>query len=83
MPTVFIIGAGPRIGLTVAEAFEKKGYKVAIGSRNPDAEKAQSKGYLAVSLDLQDTSSVERAFKEVREKLSPPNVVIYNGELAQ
>jgi len=77
--TVFILGSGPRIGLVVAQKFQKEGYKVAVGSRKPDVEKAQKEGFLPVTVDLGNIDAVEAAFKEVIANLGVPNIVVYNG----
>jgi len=79
---LFIVGAGPRIGFAVALAFKERGFKVAIGSRNPDTEQARDAGLTAVQVDVTDSSLVSRAFEDVRSKLGIPNVVVYNGELS-
>lgn len=80
MATVFILGAGPRIGLSVARAFKRNGYKVAIGSRNPNASEAESEGIHTVQVDLAETAAVEKAFADVRATVGTPNIVIYNGK---
>jgi NAD(P)-dependent dehydrogenase (short-subunit alcohol dehydrogenase family) len=79
--TIFILGAGPRIGWAVAEKFKAGGYKVAIGSRRPDMAKVKTEGFLPVSVDLTSVQSVEEAFVKVTNELGIPNVVVYNGNL--
>lgn len=76
---LFILGAGPRIGWAVAGKFKDEGYKVAVGSRNPNIERATSDGFLPVSVDVTKSESVELAFGKVKEELGIPNVVVYNG----
>jgi NAD(P)-dependent dehydrogenase (short-subunit alcohol dehydrogenase family) len=74
-----ILGSGPRIGQVVAQKFQKEGYKVAVGSRKPDAESIEKEGFLPVTVDLASIDSVEAAFKEVIARLGVPNIVVYNG----
>jgi NAD(P)-dependent dehydrogenase (short-subunit alcohol dehydrogenase family) len=76
---LFILGAGPRIGWSVAGKFKSKGYKVAVGSRNPNVERATSDGFLPVTVDVTKSESVESAFAKVKGELGVPNVVVYNG----
>lgn len=77
-PVIFVLGAGPKIGLSVADAFAAEGYLVAIAARSLQNGKNE-KGYLTLKLDLADTKSVSTAFKRVTEELGIPSVVVYNG----
>jgi NAD(P)-dependent dehydrogenase (short-subunit alcohol dehydrogenase family) len=78
---VFILGAGPRIGISVAKRFLKDGYKVAIGKRNPRTlQDPELKDMYSVAVDVSQPSSVASAFKEVTENLGIPQLVVYNGE---
>ncbi len=74
-----ILGAGPRVGWSVAQKFKAEGYKVAVGSRKPDTEKATKAGFLPITVDLTSTQSVEEAFAKTTKELGVPNVVVYNG----
>ena len=76
---VFILGSGPHIGWAVAQEFQQEGYKVAVGSRNPDVLRIQMEGFLPVTVDLAKIDSVEAAFKQVIAQLGVPNIVVYNG----
>jgi NAD(P)-dependent dehydrogenase (short-subunit alcohol dehydrogenase family) len=76
--TAFILGGGPRVGTSVANALVKKGYKVAIGRRTIDSA-SSAEGITSVKLDLGSTASITAAFKEVTSSLGTPHVVIYNG----
>ena len=78
--TILILGAGPRVGWSVAQKFKAEGYKVAIGSRNPDITAATNAGFLPITVDLTNIQSVEAAFTLVTKSLGIPNVVVYNGE---
>jgi NAD(P)-dependent dehydrogenase (short-subunit alcohol dehydrogenase family) len=78
---MFILGAGPHIGISVAKRFLKDGYKVVIGKRNPRSlQDPELKDMYSVAVDLSQPSSVASAFKEVSENLGIPQLVVYNGE---
>ncbi|KZT25085.1 putative short-chain dehydrogenase [Neolentinus lepideus HHB14362 ss-1] len=78
-PVAFILGAGPRVGRMVAEKLKAQGYKVAIGSRHPDIDDAQKRGFLPITVDVADSKSIGAAFHAVEEQLgAPPSVVIHN-----
>jgi len=76
---LFILGAGPRIGWSVATKFKAEGYTVAVGSRNPNVQKAKDDGFLPVTVDVTKTEAIESAFAFVKKELGVPNVVVYNG----
>jgi NAD(P)-dependent dehydrogenase (short-subunit alcohol dehydrogenase family) len=73
----FILGAGTNIGSAVAAQLREKGYRVALGSRNPKPTTDDT--YFNVKVDVQKRESIEEAFDTVVQKLGPINVVIYNG----
>ena len=77
-PIVFILGAGPRIGTSVAKAFAAKGYKVALASRKA-SEANNTANEIHIQSDLTDPGTVVNAFSRVRESLGIPSVVVYNG----
>lgn len=52
---------------------------MAVGSRNPDTDKAKEEGFLPVSVDLANVESVKAAFALVQKSLGIPNVVVYNA----
>ena len=74
----FILGAGTNIGSAVAAQLREKGYRVALGSRNPKPT-TDDETYFNVKVDVQKRESIEEAFDTVVQKLGPINVVIYNG----
>ena len=77
-PVLFILGAGPKTGLSVAHAFSTKGYKVALAARSlKDGFNAE--GHLCMSLDLSNTADIEAAFTKAKESVGIPSVVIYCG----
>lgn len=80
--SAFVIGAGPRIGLAVADALKQRGYQVAVGSRNPNIAEARSHGLFAVSIDVRDANSIDNAFENVGNKIGTPSIVVYNGMFA-
>lgn len=78
-PVLFVIGAGPKIGQSVADAFAAEGYSVALAARSLPEGKDE-KGYFNIKLDLTDTSAVSGAFAKVTKELGIPSVVVYNGQ---
>ncbi|QDS75967.1 hypothetical protein FKW77_003759 [Venturia effusa] len=79
-PVIFILGAGPGIGSSVANAFASKGYEVALAARSFD-NSIDDKGYLLLKLDLANTEDIEGAFEKVADTFGIPSVVVYNGAL--
>ncbi|KAF4626633.1 hypothetical protein G7Y89_g11523 [Cudoniella acicularis] len=75
---ILILGAGPNVGFSLVKLFSAKGFKTAIASRSPKAELSAAAD-LVVKADFEDPSSIKAVFKEVREKLGVPNVVVYNA----
>lgn len=76
----FIIGAGSNVGRSVALKLKAEGYKVAVGSRNPDIAEAKKNGFLPVTVDISNISAIDQGFKAVQESYGgPPNVVVFNG----
>ena len=70
---------GPRVGTSVAQYFLSTGYKVVLASR-----KGENLGFnqaVGVKLDLNNPHEVTKVYKEIREKVGEPTVVLYNGEL--
>ena len=79
-PVILIIGAGPRIGTSVAKAFAAKGYKVALASRKA-SEANNTANEIHIQSDFADPSTVANAFSQVKASLGIPSVVVYNGNL--
>jgi len=77
-PVLLVLGAGPKIGLSVANAFAVKGYKVALAARSLE-EGVGEDGYLRLKIDLAKAEEIEKVFAQVKEKLGIPSVVVYNG----
>ena len=77
---LLILGAGGRVGTSVARLFASKGYKVAVSSRTDKSISYEGSGKpLFVAADLSDPSSVPRVFEKVKKELGTPSVVVYNG----
>ena len=78
-----ILGSGAQVGRAVANKLVKEGYRVAIGSRNPDIETLKRDGLHGFAIDLYHAENVVPALEAVeREFCAPPDVVVYNGESA-
>jgi NAD(P)-dependent dehydrogenase (short-subunit alcohol dehydrogenase family) len=78
--SVFILGAGPRVGLGIAKKFQSEGYKVALGSRSPNSIALESQGFVPITVDTSNTENIEAAFAEVTRRFGvAPNVIVYNG----
>ncbi|KAI1170582.1 NAD(P)-binding protein [Nemania sp. FL0916] len=78
-PTILILGAGPRVGASVAEKFSHSGYNVAVVSRKGTNSK-NKKGYLSLKADFRDPKSIPALFEAVEAEFkSPPSVVVYNA----
>ena len=74
-----ILGAGPRIGASVAEKFAAEGYKIAVASRKGTNSK-DDKGYFSIKADFATPKSVPAVFDAVEAEFkTTPSVVIYNA----
>jgi len=78
-PVVLILGAGPRIGASVAEKFASNGYKVAVASRSGNGTKT-AKGYLSLKADFTKLDSIPALFDAVKTEFhTSPSVIVYNA----
>jgi NAD(P)-dependent dehydrogenase (short-subunit alcohol dehydrogenase family) len=78
-PVVLVLGSGPRVGASVAQAFKNKGYGVAIASRAGTSSKTDQ-GYFSVKADFANPSSLAKVFSGVKSEFgSGPSVVVYNA----
>jgi short-subunit dehydrogenase len=78
-PILLLLGAGPRIGKSVATAFASKGYKIALVARSLREEES-TPNQLLIKADLSDPTSMPSIFSKVKEVLGLPTVIIYNGK---
>ncbi|KAM0347363.1 hypothetical protein ACHAPU_004883 [Fusarium lateritium] len=77
-PIVLIFGAGAKTGRVIANAFQSKGYKLALASRSQDPD-TSTEHELHIPTDCSDTDSVLQAFEKTRSAFGHPSVVIYNA----
>ncbi|OAA69348.1 NAD(P)-binding domain protein [Akanthomyces lecanii RCEF 1005] len=75
---LLVIGAGPRLGQSVADKFANEGYRVALAARSLTSG-LSSAGMLKIKADLSDPNSVSSIFQTVHNTWGPPNIVVYNG----
>ncbi|HEV8718557.1 MAG TPA: SDR family NAD(P)-dependent oxidoreductase [Candidatus Binatia bacterium] len=85
VPVAVVLGVGPGLGAALARRFAR-GYAVAINARNAQylrslAEEIRATGgqVLEAPADVGDRAQVEAAFKSIRERLGPPEVLLYNA----
>lgn len=80
-PVALILGAGPRIGISVARKFAGQGYQVAIVSRTGSGSSvARNEGFLSLNADFTKPESIAGLFETVENEFhSPPSVVVYNA----
>src|SRR6266508_3355744 len=84
-PVAVVAGVGPGLGAALARRFAQ-GYAVAINARNTEylhslAGEIRAAGgqVFEVPADIGDRTQVEAAFKLIRERLGPPEVLLYNA----
>jgi NAD(P)-dependent dehydrogenase (short-subunit alcohol dehydrogenase family) len=78
-PVVLILGAGPRIGASVAEKFASNGYQVAVASRSGSGTRT-AQGFLSLKADFTKPDSIPALFDAVKiEFHTSPSVVVYNA----
>ena len=75
---ILILGAGPRIGTSLAKTFAAKGYKVALASRKA-SEANNTTNEVHIQSDFADPSTIPKVFSQVKAALGIPSVVVYNG----
>jgi len=81
----FLTGAGPGHGASLARRFAKE-YAVAINARNQSfvqslAGEIRATGGVAIEVpgDIGDRDQVAGMFRSIRERLGPPDVLLYNA----
>lgn len=79
--SALIVGAGPGISASVARALAARGYKVALGSRNPDRlrDLAAEIGAHAFAVDVTDPAAVAELFRATEQAIGLPEVVLFNA----
>ena len=85
IPVAAVVGVGPGLGAALARRFAQ-GYAVAITARNAGYLQSLAGGIRAtgghvfeVPADIGDRTQVEAAFASIRERLGPPEVLLYNA----
>lgn len=83
-----LVGAGPGLGLAIAQKFGREGYQIALLARRPKAleeyistlssEGIESNGF---SVDAADPTSIAAAFAQIRQTFGDPTVLVYNAAL--
>ena len=80
-----VVGVGPGLGASLARRFVQQ-YAVAIVARKAEylkslAEELRVTGgqVLEVPADIGDRAQVEAAFTSIRERLGPPEILLYNA----
>ena len=81
-----IVGFGTGVSMSVARAFGKEGYALALLARNPtklvaNAQALQTEGYTVQTFaaDAGDEKSLILVFAQIRAELGNPEVLIYNA----
>lgn len=81
-PLAIIAGAGPGIGRSVALAFAREGYAIALLARRPEALQAMVADLplaTAWPVDLSDCQSVKAVIAEIIASHGAPAVMHYNA----
>lgn len=76
---VLVTGGNRGIGKSIAEAFIKAGYKVAVTVRSGEGPQ----GSLSVKADVTDPASLDAAYAEIEEKLGPVEVLVANAGITR
>lgn len=85
MPICTIVGAGPRIGRSLAHAFARSGHDIILVSRSAStteeiAATVEREGVAAhqITFDATDRDATAAGFAEMHEEFGTPDVAIYN-----
>jgi len=73
--TVLVTGGNRGIGYAIAQRFVELGHRVAVTARSGEGPE----GTLTVRADVTDQASVDAAFTEVEQQLSPVEVLVANA----
>ena len=89
--TAYITGASAGIGASIARQLAEAGANLVLGARRKDKceavlrelQQANPKGrYAALSLDVNDDSSVDRFLAEAESEVGAPQILVNNAGLA-
>ena len=76
---MLVLGAGPRIGASVANKFASNNYQVVVASRKGSGTKT-AEGILSLKADFTNPDSVPALFDAIKKEFhASPSVVIYNA----
>ena len=77
-PVVLILGAGPRVGASIAQKFANNGYQVAVASRS--GGKTIEAAHLSITADFTKPDTIPGLFNAVKTTFKAvPSVVVYNA----
>ncbi|MBI2211676.1 MAG: SDR family NAD(P)-dependent oxidoreductase [Deltaproteobacteria bacterium] len=86
MKVALVAGVGPGLGASLARAFSREGYALALLSRTlPSSEpvanelRANQGKALALAVDVTDRAAVLRATARIRAEMGPVTVLAYNA----
>lgn len=85
-----VVGAGAKLGLSIAQRFGKEGYAIALIARRPEAltkcvntimqAGMTAKGF---SADVANAQSLLQAFEQIRSQMGNPSILVYNAAVMQ
>ncbi|WP_392532310.1 SDR family NAD(P)-dependent oxidoreductase [Nostoc sp. C117] len=78
--TALIVGAGSGLSASLARLFAKEGFTVALAARQIEklTQLSSEIGAVSFAADASKPDEVEQLFIDVENRLSSPNIVIYN-----
>lgn len=86
METALIAGVGPGLGSSLARAFSREGYSVALLSRRSESSepiasqiRANKGTAIALAVDVTDRSAVLQAVEKIRAELGAITILAYNA----
>ncbi|KAF8861710.1 hypothetical protein BDZ45DRAFT_703370 [Acephala macrosclerotiorum] len=75
---VLILGAGPKIGISIAKVFDAKGYKIILASRT-FTNSINASGHLELQLNLSKPDTIPKIFNKTETAIGTSSVVVHNG----
>ena len=79
-PILLILGAGPRLGSSIASKFASQNFKVVLASRSLSDGVYSPEGYFQLSADLSNPGCIPHVFSDIKAHFgAPPTIVVYNG----